>query len=173
MKADHDKEDVKLAENAFDIFECPICDFNSTWENGLSVHMGRKHNSIEQLDGQVDIAEIREAAHAANETMVQCEVIYFTRRYNIYWQPRGLAAGGWLCSCEGRSNSSHGILRTLRNLSSLSPSPPRPPARPPALRDGGTLTSPGMAAHSRPQGWRYTHVLRDGGTLASTGMAAH
>merc|ERR1719233_399839 len=88
------------------------------------------------------------------------------RRYNIYWQPRGLAAGGWLCSCEGRSNSSHGILRTLRNLSSP---PPRPPARPPALRYGGTLTSPGMAAHSRPQGWRYTHFLKVGGTLTSSG----
>ena len=116
-----------------------------------------------------ETAEIREAAHAANETMVQCEVVYFTTRYNIYCPlgrlPRGLAADG----CEGRSNSSHGILRTLRNLSSLSPSPPRPPARPPALRDGGTLTSPGMAAHSRPQGWRYTHVLRDGSTLASSG----
>jgi len=26
-----------------------------------------------------------------------------------------------------------------------------------------------MATHSRPQGWRYTHVLRDGSTLTSSG----
>merc|ERR1711970_1222864 len=32
-----------------------------------------------------------------------------------------------LCSCEGRSNSSHGILRVLRNPSSLPPFPPQGP----------------------------------------------
>ena len=28
--------------------------------------------------------EIRNAANAANETVVQCKVLYFTRRYNIF-----------------------------------------------------------------------------------------
>ena len=47
--------------------------------------------------------EVSNAAHAANETMVQCEVIYFTRWYNIYCAlgqlPRGQAADG----CKGRN----------------------------------------------------------------------
>ena len=57
-KAEHNKLDHKLAENTSDIFNCLICDFSSTWENGLSVHMGRKHGNLEQLDGEVDIDEI-------------------------------------------------------------------------------------------------------------------
>ena len=56
-KADQSKKET-LAENASAVFECPICDFESTWENGLSVHMGRMHGSIEQLDGQAEINEI-------------------------------------------------------------------------------------------------------------------
>ena len=37
------------AEQAY--FQCNICDFESNWENGLNVHMSRKHANIEQLDG--------------------------------------------------------------------------------------------------------------------------
>ena len=52
-------------------------------------------------------AEIRNAAHAANETVVQCEVIYFMVMHNILEYTgllaRGMAADGWLCDCEGRS----------------------------------------------------------------------
>ena len=33
-------------------FKCELCDFTSTWKTGLEVHMGRKHKSIPQLDGE-------------------------------------------------------------------------------------------------------------------------
>ena len=39
------------AEQAKEKFKCEICDFESNWENGLSVHVTRKHTIIEQLDG--------------------------------------------------------------------------------------------------------------------------
>ena len=32
-------------------FTCAICDFKSSWQKGMFVHMGRKHTMIEQLDG--------------------------------------------------------------------------------------------------------------------------
>ena len=35
-------------------FECPICDFSSNFENGLKVHLARKHSKVEQLDGHHD-----------------------------------------------------------------------------------------------------------------------
>ena len=54
-KVEHEKVDEKVAENASDTFQCLICDFTSTWKNGLSVHMGKKHGNLEQLDGQADI----------------------------------------------------------------------------------------------------------------------
>ena len=57
-KVEHEKVDEKVAENASGTFQCLICDFTSTWENGLSVHMGKKHGNLEQLDGQADIDEI-------------------------------------------------------------------------------------------------------------------
>ena len=39
-------------------FECIFCDFRSNWQNGLKVHMARKHEKdiIEQLDGNDDLA---------------------------------------------------------------------------------------------------------------------
>ena len=40
-------------------FKCFICEFTSKWENGLSVHMAKKHSRIEQLDGHVE-TEIEE-----------------------------------------------------------------------------------------------------------------
>ena len=40
-----------LAEQAEKDFPCPICDFTSNWENGLQIHMTRKHLNIEQIDG--------------------------------------------------------------------------------------------------------------------------
>ena len=51
--------------------------------------------------------EVRYAAHVANETVVQCEVLYFMILHNnlVY---TGLPAGD--------EYSSHGILRVLRNL---------------------------------------------------------
>ena len=116
--------------------------------------------------------EIRKAAHAANETMVQCEVIYFTRRYNIYWLPRGrLLAAGCVAARGGvipamEYSEPCAIFLLFLPL-------PLGPLHVLLHRDGCTLMSVGMAAHSRPQGRRHTHVLRDGSTLTSTGMAAH
>ena len=37
-------------------FSCLICDFRSNWENGLQIHMARKHCNIEQFDGNVSVA---------------------------------------------------------------------------------------------------------------------
>ena len=39
------------AEQAKITFPCLICDFVSKWENGLQVHLTRKHASMEQIDG--------------------------------------------------------------------------------------------------------------------------
>ena len=41
----------KSAEKAEKNFSCLICDFTSNWENGLHIHMARKHNNIQQVDG--------------------------------------------------------------------------------------------------------------------------
>ena len=52
-------------------------------------------------------AEVRKAAHAANETMVQCEGMYFTIMHKYILAagqlPCGLAADGWMCKCERRN----------------------------------------------------------------------
>ena len=48
---------VNLAGEAKEEFSCDICDFKSNWANGLRIHMTRKHNSIEQLDGCDDLEE--------------------------------------------------------------------------------------------------------------------
>ena len=47
----------KDADQADENFECIICDFKSTWQNGLNVHMSRKHGNLEQIDGMTDIVE--------------------------------------------------------------------------------------------------------------------
>ena len=69
---DHVAEEVveaqKVAEEATEIhiieknivredsefYECQLCDFKSNWDNGLNIHMTRKHGEIEQLDGNTD-----------------------------------------------------------------------------------------------------------------------
>ena len=53
--SDEDIENV--AEKAND-FPCVLCDFKSTWANGLEVHMGRKHRNIDQLDGSNDSEDL-------------------------------------------------------------------------------------------------------------------
>ena len=47
----------KDADQADENFECIICDFKSKWQNGLNVHMSRKHGNLEQIDGMTDIVE--------------------------------------------------------------------------------------------------------------------
>ena len=49
-------EKKEEAEEAIQRFECEICDFQSNWQNGLNVHMLRKHSKIDQLDGHTDVS---------------------------------------------------------------------------------------------------------------------
>ena len=35
-------------------FDCELCDFQSNWKNGLSIHMTKKHSKLNQLDGNFD-----------------------------------------------------------------------------------------------------------------------
>ena len=49
---------TKEAEKAVKDFICSICDFQSNWENGLQIHMSRKHNNIDQMDGNNSSVEI-------------------------------------------------------------------------------------------------------------------
>ena len=51
------EESVDEAEQAREEFSCPICDFVSNWENGLGIHMTKKHANLEQLDGGSSISE--------------------------------------------------------------------------------------------------------------------
>ena len=53
------KENMEV-EKASDTFECFLCDFKSNWENGLKVHIARKHEKIEQLDGISDIEHLND-----------------------------------------------------------------------------------------------------------------
>ena len=50
------KKDSELVPDEKGKFSCPICDFDSGLENGLAIHMGRKHGNIEQLDGAANDA---------------------------------------------------------------------------------------------------------------------
>ena len=45
------------AEQVKDKYSCDFCDFESNWENGLSVHITRKHTIIEQLDGNDSVSD--------------------------------------------------------------------------------------------------------------------
>ena len=48
-------ENAPENSNELKKFACEICDFSSKWENGLVIHMTKKHGNIEQLDGIMDI----------------------------------------------------------------------------------------------------------------------
>ena len=47
----NDAENASENSNELKKFACEICDFSSKWENGLLIHMTKKHGNIEQLDG--------------------------------------------------------------------------------------------------------------------------
>ena len=47
-------ESIISSEMEEEKYSCCICDFTSKWENGLAIHMSRKHSNIEQLDGAAD-----------------------------------------------------------------------------------------------------------------------
>ena len=51
------REEVVHEEEVDSDLECPICDFKSSWKNGLRVHMSRKHKTIIQIDGCADDEE--------------------------------------------------------------------------------------------------------------------
>ena len=54
------QETIQIAEKLTENFECPLCDFSSKWENGLNVHLARKHSKLNQLDGVSDTEDFDE-----------------------------------------------------------------------------------------------------------------
>ena len=44
----------ETAKEASPNFQFKLCDFQSSWQNGLNVHMSRKHSKLEQLNGLAD-----------------------------------------------------------------------------------------------------------------------
>ena len=48
------EDPIEKAEQVEEEFPCQICDFVSNWQNRLKVHMSRKHENIEQVDGNTD-----------------------------------------------------------------------------------------------------------------------
>ena len=53
----------EVTDNVVEIeteFPCDLCDFKSKWQNGISIHMARKHSKIEQLDGNNSVSEASE-----------------------------------------------------------------------------------------------------------------
>ena len=48
------------AASARNDFPCLICDFESNWENGLKVHMTKKHLKVEQIDGNATLDDSEE-----------------------------------------------------------------------------------------------------------------
>ena len=53
-------------------YSCELCDFKSNWENGLRIHMTRKHSQIEQLDGNLSVV---------NEELYEDEKYADTEKY--------------------------------------------------------------------------------------------
>ena len=67
-------------------------------------------------------SENSKAAHAANETVVKCEVLYFTRRYNIYGSagqlPRVLAAAARGGIFQPWNTPNFALLKNFQKISS-------------------------------------------------------
>ena len=67
---------VHEIENKENGYSCHFCNFVSTWENGLMVHMGRIHKQIEQLDGMdTSVGEEQDNYYLNTETYWRKEVI--------------------------------------------------------------------------------------------------
>ena len=47
IENEENEETVQLAEKLNEKYEYPICDFSNEWENGLRVHLARKHSKLE------------------------------------------------------------------------------------------------------------------------------
>ena len=54
------EQSVASAEKV-NAFTCDICAFQSSWENGLKIHTGRKHKNIVQIDGCDDEMDTNDA----------------------------------------------------------------------------------------------------------------
>ena len=51
-----DANDI-LADQAKVTFQCLMCDFVSNWQNGLEIHLTRKHAKVEQIDGNATFVD--------------------------------------------------------------------------------------------------------------------
>ena len=56
VKVVEDKSD-QPSEQARNDFSCLICDFVSSWETGLQIHMTKKHSMVEQVDGNATLTD--------------------------------------------------------------------------------------------------------------------
>ena len=67
---------VHEIDNKENGYSCHFCNFVSTWENGLVVHMGRIHKQIEQLDGMdTSVGEEQDNYYLNMETYWRKKVI--------------------------------------------------------------------------------------------------
>ena len=55
LKKSEDGKNLNSADQADDDFWCDIWDFQSNCANGLRIHMTRKHQQLEELDGNVSV----------------------------------------------------------------------------------------------------------------------
>ena len=68
VKWDAKKASATEEENGSD-FSCEICDFQSNWENGLAIHMAKRHAQLEQLDGSSSVSEDYEERDKYSRTL--------------------------------------------------------------------------------------------------------
>ena len=57
----HDEEQSVASAEKASVYTCDICAFQSSWENGLKIHTGRKHKNIVQVDGCDDEMDANDA----------------------------------------------------------------------------------------------------------------
>ena len=50
-------ENLNSADQTKNEYLCDLCDFKSNWANGLNIHMTRKYQNMEQLDGSNSISD--------------------------------------------------------------------------------------------------------------------
>ena len=62
LPSEKENEAVQVSE----FYECSLCDFKSNWDNGLNIHMARKHAEIEQLDGNSENDETTDEKYAGS-----------------------------------------------------------------------------------------------------------
>ena len=60
MKTQVIEEVTKNVEETESEFFCDLCEFKSKWQNGVNIHMARKHSRIEQLDGNSSVNDASE-----------------------------------------------------------------------------------------------------------------